>query len=71
MVGSSSKVDVVEHITKETNSGVNVSFEVTDVAPVLKPSIEAVGNDGECVIISIWENKASIHLDEIVIKEKP
>ena len=65
-----SKVNVVEHIKAETNGGVNVSFEVTGVAPVLKQAIEAVENDGECVIVSIWENEASIHPNEIVIKEK-
>ncbi|MFC2417863.1 MAG: zinc-binding dehydrogenase [Eikenella corrodens] len=65
-----SKVNVVEHIKAETDGGVNVSFEVTGVAPVLKQAIEAVENDGECVIVSIWENEASIHPNEIVIKEK-
>ena len=60
MVIDPSKVNVVEHIKAETDGGVNVSFEVTGVAPVLKQAIEAVENDGECVIVSIWENEASI-----------
>ena len=37
---------------------------------VLQQSIEAVKNDGMAVIVSIWEQEASIHPNEIVIKEK-
>ena len=70
MVINPSKVNVVEHIKAENDDDVNVSFEVTGVAPVLKQAIEAVENDGKCVIVSIWENEASIHPNEIVIKEK-
>lgn len=64
------KVDAVAEIKRLTGGGADVSFEVTGVAPVLKQSIEAIKNDGECVIVSIWEGEASIHPNEIVIKEK-
>lgn len=64
------KENAVDAIKKATNGGADISFEVTGVAPVLKQSIEAVHNDGECIIVSIWENEASIHPNEIVIKEK-
>lgn len=64
------KEDAVQAIKKATHGGADVSFEVTGVAPVLKQSLEAVHNDGECIIVSIWENEASIHPNEIVIKEK-
>lgn len=64
------KADVVAEIKALTDGGADVSFEVTGVSPVLKQAIEAVKNDGECVIVSIWENEASIHPNEIVIKEK-
>ncbi|WP_346265212.1 zinc-binding dehydrogenase [Eikenella exigua] len=70
VVVNPSKVNVVEHIKVENDDDVNVSFEITGVAPVLKQAIEAVENDGKCVIVSIWENEASIHPNEIVIKEK-
>ncbi len=64
------KVNAVAEIKRLTGGGADVSFEVTGVAPVLKQSIEAIKNDGECVIVSIWEGEASIHPNEIVIKEK-
>ena len=64
------KVKTVDEIRRLTHGGVDVSFEVTGVAPVLKQAIESVHNDGECVIVSIWEGEASIHPNEIVIKEK-
>lgn len=62
--------DPVAAIRQATGLGVDVSFEVTGVAPVLKQAIESVHNDGECVIVSIWEGEASIHPNEIVIREK-
>lgn len=62
--------DAVEAIRQATGNGVDLSFEVTGVPPVLKQALAAVHNDGECVIVSIWESEASIHPNEIVIKEK-
>lgn len=62
--------NAVDKIKTLTNGGVDVSFEVTGVPIVLKQSIEAIKNDGECVIVSIWESEAYIHPNEIVIKEK-
>ena len=62
--------DAVEAIKQATGYGVDLSFEVTGVPPVLKQALAAVHNDGECVIVSIWESEASIHPNEIVIKEK-
>lgn len=64
------KVDTVAEIKRLTDGGVDVSFEVTGVARLLKQSIEAIKNDGECVIVSMQEGEASIHPNEIVIKEK-
>ncbi|QLB20811.1 butanediol dehydrogenase [Vespertiliibacter pulmonis] len=64
------KVNTVEFIKAQTNGGTTVSFEVTGVPPVLKQAIEVIENDGECIIVSIWESDASITPNEIVIKEK-
>ncbi|CAM3409176.1 2,3-butanediol dehydrogenase [Pseudostreptobacillus hongkongensis] len=65
-----SKVDAVAYIKEQTNGGADVSYEVTGVPKVLQQSIEVVKNDGECMVVSIWESEASIHPNEIVIKEK-
>lgn len=65
-----SKEDVVKTIKEKTNGGVNVSYEVTGVPPVLQQSLEAVEKDGELMIVSIWESTASINPNEIVIQEK-
>lgn len=62
--------DVVAKLKELTDGGVDVSYEVTGVAPVLKQAIESAQNDGECMIVSIWEDEAKIHPNEIVIKEK-
>ncbi|WP_027108374.1 2,3-butanediol dehydrogenase [Lacticigenium naphthae] len=64
------EVDAVQAVREATNGGVDVAFEVTGVPMVLQQSIESVKNDGECVIVSIWEKPATIHPNEIVIKEK-
>lgn len=64
------RTDSVAAIREATGLGVDVSFEVTGVPPVLKQAIESVHNDGECIIVSIWEHDALVHPNEIVIKEK-
>lgn len=65
-----SKVDAVQFIREATHGGVDVSYEVTGVPPVLQQSIEAIHNDGVCLVVSIWEREATIKPNEIVIKEK-
>ena len=64
------KEDAVESIRKQTNGGVNVSFEVTGVPAVLQQSLEVAEKGGELVVVSIWEKPATIHPNEIVIQEK-
>ena len=60
-----SKEDAVESIRRQTNGGVNVSFEVTGVPAVLQQSLEAAEKGGELVVVSIWEKPATIHPNEI------
>ena len=64
------KEDAVESIRRQTNGGVNVSFEVTGVPVVLPQSLEVAEKGGELVVVSIWEKPATIHPNEIVIQEK-
>lgn len=65
-----SKEDAVESIRRQTDGGVNVSFEVTGVPVVLPQSLEVAEKGGELVVVSIWEKPATIHPNEIVIQEK-
>lgn len=62
--------DAVEEIHKRTNGGVEVSFEVTGVPPVLTQAINATRIGGETMIVSIFEKEASIHPQNIVLKER-
>ncbi|ALC82968.1 MULTISPECIES: 2,3-butanediol dehydrogenase [Bacillus] len=62
--------DTVEEITKLTNGGVDVSFEVTGVPVVLRQAIQSTNISGETVIVSIWEKGAEILPNDIVIKER-
>ena len=62
--------DAVEEIHKRTNGGVDVSFEVTGVPPVLTQAINATKIGGETMIVSIFEKEASIHPQNIVLKER-
>lgn len=64
------EVNPVEQIHKLTNGGVDVSFEVTGVPPVLTQAINASKIGGETMIVSIFETEASIHPQNIVLKER-
>jgi len=62
--------DVVEEIHKLTGGGVDVSYEVTSVPVVLKQAINSTKFNGETMIVSIFETEASIHPQDIVMKER-
>ncbi|WNS76069.1 2,3-butanediol dehydrogenase [Bacillus sp. DTU_2020_1000418_1_SI_GHA_SEK_038] len=62
--------DVVEQIHQFTNGGVHVSFEVTGVPVVLTQAINSTKFNGETMIVSIFEKEASIHPQNIVLKER-
>lgn len=65
-----SQCDPVEQIHKLTNGGVDVSYEVTGVPPVLTQAINSTKVGGETMIVSIFEKEASIHPQNIVLKER-
>ncbi|MFD1177556.1 2,3-butanediol dehydrogenase [Paenibacillus puldeungensis] len=62
--------DAVAEIHKRTQGGVDVSFEVTGVPPVLTQAINSTKIGGETMIVSIFEKEASIHPQNIVLKER-
>jgi len=65
-----SENDIVEKLHQLTNGGVDVSFEVTSVPQVLVQAINATKFNGETMIVSIFEKEASIHPQNIVMKER-
>ncbi|MCC3357873.1 2,3-butanediol dehydrogenase [Bacillus sp. REN16] len=62
--------DVVEQIQQFSNGGVDVAYEVTGVPPVLVQAINSTKFNGETMIVSIFETEASIHPQNIVMKER-
>ncbi|MCM3703655.1 2,3-butanediol dehydrogenase [Paenibacillus macerans] len=62
--------DAVEEIHKRTHGGVDVAYEVTGVPPVLTQAINSTKIGGETMIVSIFEKEASIHPQNIVLKER-
>lgn len=64
------KGDVVEQIQELTGGGVDVAYEVTGVPVVLSQAIHSTTFNGETMIVSIFETEASIHPNDIVMKER-
>ncbi|MGM9956097.1 MAG: 2,3-butanediol dehydrogenase [Peribacillus sp.] len=62
--------DVVEQIQNLSNGGVDVSYEVTGIPPVLTQAINSTTFNGETMIVSIFEKEAPIHPQNIVLKER-
>ncbi|MFF2480316.1 2,3-butanediol dehydrogenase [Paenibacillus sp. NPDC058071] len=62
--------DVVAEIQRLTNGGADVSFEVTGVPVVLNQAISSTKISGQIMIVSIFEREASIHPNQIVMKER-
>ncbi|WP_106766684.1 2,3-butanediol dehydrogenase [Paenibacillus faecalis] len=62
--------DVVEELHKRTDGGVDVAFEVTGVPAVLSQAIHSTKIGGETMIVSIFEQEASIQPNIIVNKER-
>ncbi|WP_075981370.1 2,3-butanediol dehydrogenase [Bacillus massilinigeriensis] len=62
--------DVVEQILALSGGGVDVAYEVTGVSPVLTQAIKSTKFNGETMIVSIFEKEASVHPQNIVLKER-
>lgn len=63
-------VNTVDELVRLTNGGVDVAYEVTGVAPVLKQALHSVRVGGELMIVSIWEKPAELNPNDIVMKER-
>lgn len=61
---------IVQALHRLTGGGLDVSYEVTGVPIVLRQALEFVHKAGGCMVVSIWEQEASIHPNELTIGEK-
>lgn len=64
------EVDVVEEVKKLTDGrGADVAFECTSVQPAMDTLVEALRPQGVLVIVSIWGQRGSFDMQQIVLKE--
>ncbi|BBI30891.1 2,3-butanediol dehydrogenase [Cohnella abietis] len=64
------ETDVVAEIQRLTDGGADVCYEVTGVPAVLNQAIEATKISGQIMIVSIFERQATIHPNQLVLKER-
>ncbi|GAA3400292.1 2,3-butanediol dehydrogenase [Paenibacillus hodogayensis] len=62
--------DAVQEIIELADGGVDVAFEVTGVPVVLNQAIQSARIGGQVMIVSIFEREASLHPNQIVMKER-
>jgi (R,R)-butanediol dehydrogenase/meso-butanediol dehydrogenase/diacetyl reductase len=64
------ETDAVDWIYSETNSGVDVAFEVAGVEATFNDALISTKSTGQTVVVSIWEEEISTDLNPIVIGER-
>lgn len=62
--------DVIEQIHAETDGGVDVAFEAAGVEASFNDAVASTKPTSEIVIVSIWEEPASVSLNPIVLGER-
>ncbi|WP_082682269.1 2,3-butanediol dehydrogenase [Haloferax profundi] len=65
-----SSTDAVEYITSNTDGGVDVSFEVAGVEASFNDAVQSTRPSGTTTVVSIWEEEASTHLNNVVLGER-
>lgn len=70
VINPADETDVVGRIQELTNGGADVAFEVTGISSVLKQAIDSTTFEGETIVVSIWENEASIQPNNLVLSER-
>jgi (R,R)-butanediol dehydrogenase/meso-butanediol dehydrogenase/diacetyl reductase len=61
--------DPVE-VMHEAVGGVDVAFEVSSIEQAYQQAIEATAPTGTVTVVSIWEEEASAHLNNVVLGER-
>ncbi|KAB1190591.1 alcohol dehydrogenase catalytic domain-containing protein [Haloferax sp. MBLA0076] len=65
-----SSTNAVEYITSNTDGGVDVSFEVAGVEASFNDAVQSTRPSGTTTVVSIWEEEASTHLNNVVLGER-
>jgi (R,R)-butanediol dehydrogenase/meso-butanediol dehydrogenase/diacetyl reductase len=64
------ETDVIEHFKRETDGGVDISFEVAGVSETLTGALRSTKYDGTVVVLSVFEAEAQIHPNDIMQAER-
>jgi (R,R)-butanediol dehydrogenase/meso-butanediol dehydrogenase/diacetyl reductase len=64
------ETDPISHFKEETDGGVDVSFEVAGVSETLTQSLRSTKYDGTTVIVSVFEDEAHFHPNDIMQAER-
>lgn len=65
-----SAVDPVEKLIELTNGGVDVAFEVTGASRMLQASLSCTRSHGQTVVVSVWEEPATVQPNVLLLKER-
>jgi (R,R)-butanediol dehydrogenase/meso-butanediol dehydrogenase/diacetyl reductase len=60
----------IEHFKEETNGGVDVGFEVAGISETLTQSLRSTKYDGKTVVVSVFEDEAHFHPNDIMQAER-
>ncbi|MDR0267984.1 2,3-butanediol dehydrogenase [Paenibacillus sp.] len=63
------KENVTEVVRELTGKGADVCFEVAGVEPTLASAVDCVKQNGQVMIVSLWEKNPSIAMNSLVFKE--
>lgn len=63
------KENVTEIVRELTGKGADVCFEVAGVEPTLASAVDCVKQNGQVMIVSLWEKNPSIAMNSLVFKE--
>lgn len=64
------EVDATDEIHAATDGGVDAGFEVAGIEPTFNAALESTRPSGTITVVSIWEEKASIPPNTLVLGER-
>jgi (R,R)-butanediol dehydrogenase/meso-butanediol dehydrogenase/diacetyl reductase len=64
------ETDPIKHFKTETDGGVDIGFEAAGVSETFSQTMRSTKYDGTVVIVSVFENEAHIHPNDIMQAER-